>query len=260
MKLASLSLLALVGLAAPAFAGGVKAHLECTPDAGTMLKAKQKIALDHDIACSIVVDSGTVPADAKATIDAKVVSPIGAVKGHLKDATSPDAKRFTAPAFKAGGDFLPCGGLQFDAAIAQGDKTLWSGSLAVSSKCAAVKPIKGTLNCAADSAAGYVSYPGNGDTMKPELPDGITCTVVGPEGNTDAHLAVIAIHGDKEPASINLMSVPQGAKAPLAFNQFIGASVPKCKSFVVDAAILDKTAASMWTGKLAIAQVCKKTK
>jgi hypothetical protein len=119
----------LLALGATARAGSLKAHLECTPDGGTVLKAKQKLALDKDIACSVIVDGGSVPADAKVAIDAKVTTPLGAVKGHPKDASSPDGKTYTADRLRAGGDFLPCGGLQIDAAIVQGAKTLWSGSV-----------------------------------------------------------------------------------------------------------------------------------
>jgi hypothetical protein len=89
---------------------------------------------------------------------------------------------------------------------------------------------------------------------------GVTCTIVGPEGDTDAHFGVLAVHGATGPASISVMGVPSGAKAPLMFNQFTAAQVPKCKGFVVDGAVLDKSGAPIWQGKLAVAQSCKKPK
>jgi hypothetical protein len=257
-KALGLSVVAIaLALAAPARAGALKAHLECTND-GKTLKAKDKAALDKDTTCAVVVDAGKLPADATVTIDAKVTTPIGAVKGHPHDAKSTDGKRYAADAFGAGKDYIPCAGLQVDATATQGAKTLWSGTLAVSSSCAAGKPVTAKMNCAADSVnAGYVQFPGDGDKIAAELQGDITCTLVGPS-DASAHYGVLQIEGASSPAVIAVLHAPDAGKPPIAFTQFVGSVVPKCKPFVVDGAVLDTQGGPIWQGKLSIAQSCKK--
>jgi hypothetical protein len=247
-----------LAVAAPAHAGGsLKAHLACTAD-GKALKAKEKAPLDKDVTCAVVVDTAKVPANVQVTIDAKVATPIGAVKGHPHEAKPTDGHTFAADVFKSGKDYLACGGLQVDATIAAGATTLWTGSLAVPTTCSPGKPVTAKLNCGADSAnAGYVTFPGNGDKVAAELSDGITCTVIGPDDKS-AHYGVLQIEGASSLAVIAVLTAPEAGKPPIAYTQFIGTVVPKCKPFVVDAAVLDNLGGPLWQGKLPIAQSCKK--
>jgi hypothetical protein len=260
MKALALSVLAVaLAHAAPAHAGAgsLKAHLDCTAD-GTALKAKQKAALDKDVTCAVVVDGGAAPADATVIVDAKVTTPIGAVKGHPHEAKATDGKHFAADAFKSGQDYLACGGLRLDATIVESAKVLWTGSLAVSSSCPVPKAATAKANCGADSAnAGYVTFPGNGDKLAAELSQDLTCTVVGPD-DASAHFGVLQIEGSSELAFIGVLAAPEAGKPRIAYKQFIGSVVPKCKPFVVDAAVLDTMGAPLWQGKVSIAQSCKK--
>jgi hypothetical protein len=261
MKLLA-SFLTVAALGAPAFAGAaLKAHLECTPDGGKPLAARQKVALDKAITCSIVIDAGAVPAgDSKAVIDAKVGTPIGPVKGHPHDAKPADAKHLTADPFKPAADFLNCGGLQIDATISGGDKVVWSASLAVQSACSPAKTVKAAVNCGADAGdKGYVTFPGNGDKIGPTLDAGLTCTITGPD-DASAHYGVLQVEGASTPGVIGLLAAQGNAKTPIMYTQFMASQLPKCKPFVVDAAVLDADGGAMWTTKLPIKQSCSKGK
>jgi len=68
----------------------------------------------------------------------------------------------------------------------------------------------------------------------------------------------LQIEGATTPAVIGVLAATGNAKAPIMYTQFIGAQVPKCKKFVVDAAVLDADGGAMWTAKLPIAQACAK--
>ena len=71
---------------------------------------------------------------------------------------------------------------------------------------------------------------------------------------------MFGVHRAEAPLIVRPVTRPPGSDASLAFTQLMSPAVPKCRSFVVDAALLRADGAALWKGHIAIPQVCKKHK
>jgi len=265
MRASVIFTLVLGGLAAAGTArAGVRAHVECTPDGGEPLARSARAALDKNVSCEIVVDRGKVPAGATATIAASWDSPIGHVDGTPRDASAqarPDqhAVYRAAMAFAPGKDFMTCAKVAFEGRITAGDKVVWKGALRLSGRCEAPKAVKAELTCmAVDENNTPVPYPGLGMKQKPELMEGLTCTISSKGEHDSGAFGVFGVRNAKAPLVVRPVTRPPDANASMAFTQLMAPAVPKCRSFVVRGALLRSDGAPLWKGQLAIPQVCKK--
>ncbi len=266
---ARLFAIAIAGLALPLAArtahAGISAHLECAHDGGKPLPARGKVLLDKLVACTIVVDKGTVPGDATATISAASVTPAGpALIARTADPVTTaraDHKAAFAPmaSFTPGTDFMKCGTVRFEAAITQGTATLWRGSVESRGTCTGVKPLGGNLACVGLVRGAPVDYPGEGMTRKPSLAEaGLTCTVKLKGAGDAPQFVVFGIDGSKQPPLARAIQSDEKFPEPHAFVQLMPPLLPLCKNLVVRAAALRQDGAVLWTGSLKIPQVCTK--
>jgi hypothetical protein len=266
MKLPALAVLILAATPALAHAGGgIKAHLECTPAGGKILKTTQKAVLDKDVSCAVVVDGGTVPAGAVIAVTSTVASPAGPIlEQHHAGTASGDGKRYASEPFKAGADFVGCAAVTFEGSIydpALKDKPpVWKKAVTIQPPCGAPVATHGKLKCVADTDHGMLTFPGNGDATKADLSDGLTCTLTwSPDAGGDVpKWGAINVHGSGKPAELRPLAPPPGGTALIAFAQLIRPVFPACKPFVVEAALLRADGAVLATFKQPIAQACAK--
>jgi hypothetical protein len=157
-------------------AAGIKAHLECRPDGGAPLKARSKAPIDVDLWCSIILESGTPPQGAAATL--WISSADKSTDPRTADLVGEGDLTYwqLAAAFARGTDFAACGELVVHGKIATGKDTAWEGTMPLSPKCAPAKKLKGTLSCSSSVDDGTLyRYPGNGAKKKPRLGGELDC-------------------------------------------------------------------------------------
>ena len=261
-----MSTLVLAGVAAAGTArAGVRAHVACTPDGGAVLVAGKPAALDKNVSCEVVIDRGAVPAGATVTIAASWDSPIGHVDGAPREAagrpaaTGARAVYGVPSAFSPGKDFMSCAKVAFQGRIAAGDKVLWKGALRLAGRCGRPTPVKAQLSCmAVDENNSPVPYPGLGTKQKPELMEGLTCTISSSADHDSGAFGVFGVRHAKAPLIVRPVTRPAEARAAMAFTQLMAPAVPRCRSFVVEGALLRSDGATLWKGHLAIPQVCNK--
>jgi hypothetical protein len=238
-------------------AAGIQAHLECRPDGGAPLKAKSKAPLDVDLWCSIILEKGTPPQGAAATLwlssGEKSTTPKTADLVGEGDLTYWQL----GSAFVRGTDFAPCGDFVAHGKIATDKGTAWEGTMALSPKCAPAKKLKGTLSCASSVDDGTLyKYPGNGAKKKPRLGGELDCQLDfkdrPPEGTRGAF--VLTSDGKKLPRDGELREYPPGGFGFVV--AFTGEEYAVCAKLTVEASALSATGQVVAAGKLDIVQTC----
>jgi hypothetical protein len=260
-------LLALVAvpIGARAARAGVTAHLACAADGGKPLASRAKIKVDKLVACTIIVDKGAVPAGATATITAASVTPAGGVPvtktADPVTTARADHKVAFAPiaSFAAGTDFMACSALRFDGVITSGTTVVWKGAVETRAACTDIKPRTGALTCIGLVHGAPLDYPGDGVKQKPSLDEaGLTCTIK-VKGTGDAPaFGVFNVASSTKPPLARSIANDDKFPEPRAFVQLTAPLLPACKPFVVQGAVLRQDGALLWSGTLAIPQVCKK--
>ncbi len=245
--------------AAPAQAGGFKAHVECSLDGGATLKPKQKVALAADLWCSIMVDSGTAPSDGVATLwleqpllehatDTRTASIVG----------EDDLTYYQLPAgFGRGKDFLPCADVVAHGKVKVGDDTVWSGTVAIGAVCK-VKKLAAKLSCSTQAGDTFYKFPGNGSSVHPRMESELDCSLASKVAPPDGSIAQFKItHPDgtaTAPVMGELREYPQGGWGfERAFDE---GDYGACSLFTLVATAFSPDGALLSTTKLKFSQDC----
>lgn len=245
--------------AAPARAGGPKAHVECTLDGGAKLKPKAKVALAADLWCSIVLDGGAAPDGGVATLWLEQPQLEHASETRTANVVGEDDLTYYQldAAFGRGKDFLPCADVVAHGRIAVGDETVWSATVALAAKCK-VKKLAAKLTCSTEVGDTFYKFPGNGSTVHPRMESELDCSLASKAAPPDGSIAQFKItHPDgtgAAPVVAELREYPQGGFGfEQAFNE---GDYSACSVFTVVATVFTPDGAVVNSSKLKFAQDC----
>lgn len=246
--------------AAPAHAGGLKAHVECVLDGGAKLKPKAKVALSADLWCSIVLDRGAAaPADGVATIWLEQPGLEHATDARTANVVGEDDLTYYQldAGFARVKDFLPCADVVAHGKLVVGDAVVWSGTMAVGAKCK-VKKLAAKLRCSTQAGDTFYRFPGNGSTVHPRMENELDCALESKAAPPDGSIAQFKITHPDGTASAPVMAeareYPQGGYGfERAFEE---GDYGACSTFTILARVFNPDGALLNSSKLAFTQDC----